>query len=54
MPPSQLAGPERRAEAQRYAGLEMLRRTLGAARVPAVQAPEAALAVIAFALPLLD
>jgi 5-methylthioribose kinase len=34
------------AEAARYAGLELLRRTLGAARAPAVSACEAALAVV--------
>lgn len=46
-------GRERRAEADRYAGIELLRRTLGAARVPAVEAPRASLAVIDFALTLL-
>jgi 5-methylthioribose kinase len=35
------------AEAARYAGLELLRRTIGAARVPAVEGDEAALAVLA-------
>ncbi len=44
---------ERRHEANRYAGIELLRRTLGAARMPAVEAPDASLAVIDFALTLL-
>lgn len=35
------------AEAARYAGLELLRRTIGAARAPAVSTPEAAGAVLA-------
>jgi 5-methylthioribose kinase len=48
------SGPERRAEATRYAGIELLRRTLGAARMPAVEAPGASLAVIDFARTLLD
>jgi len=48
------AAPSVRDDARRYAALEMLRRTLGAARVAAVAAPEASLAVLAFALPLLD
>ena len=39
--------------ARRYAALEMLRRTLGAARVAAVAEPAASLRVIDFALPLL-
>jgi 5-methylthioribose kinase len=43
----------RRAEAQRYAALELLRRTLGAARVAAVETPAASLAVVDFALALL-
>jgi 5-methylthioribose kinase len=47
-------GAERRRDARRYAALEMLRRTLGAARVAAVDAPEASLAVLDFALALLD
>ena len=44
---------ERRDEANRYAGIELLRRTLGAARVPVVEAPDASLAVIDFAETLL-
>lgn len=48
------AGPERRAEANRYAGIELLRRTLGAARLAAVEAPGASLAVLDFAQTLLD
>jgi 5-methylthioribose kinase len=48
------APAERRTEENRYAGIELLRRTLGAARVPAVEAPAASLAVIDFALTLLD
>ena len=47
------APPERRIEANRYAGIELLRRTLGAARVPAVEGSDASLAVIDFALTLL-
>ncbi len=43
------ADPEATA---RYAALEMLRRTLGAARVPAVEAEVASLAVLDFAEPL--
>jgi 5-methylthioribose kinase len=39
--------------AARYAGLEMLRRTIGAARVPAVEADEAGLAVLEAALRLI-
>jgi aminoglycoside phosphotransferase (APT) family kinase protein len=35
------------ADVARYAGLELLRRTIGAARVPAVLQPEPALAVLA-------
>jgi 5-methylthioribose kinase len=38
------------ADALRYAGLELLRRTLGAARVPAVEGDGASLAVLARAL----
>ncbi len=40
---------ERRAAAERYAALEMLRRTLGAARVEVALAPAAGLAVVDFA-----
>ena len=36
----------RRARAARYAGIELLRRTLGAARHPPVEADAAALAVL--------
>jgi 5-methylthioribose kinase len=43
------APPPRRAEAERYAALEMLRRTLGAARVEVAFAPEAGLAIVDFA-----
>ena len=38
------------ADAFRYAGLELLRRTIGAARVPAVENDGAALAVLARAV----
>ena len=38
------------ADAARYAGIEMLRRTIGAARVPAVAEPEAARSVLAEAV----
>jgi 5-methylthioribose kinase len=38
------------AEAARYAGIEMLRRTIGAARVPCVEDPEAGLAVLRHAV----
>jgi 5-methylthioribose kinase len=41
-------------DARRYAAIEMLRRTLGAARVAVVAAPEAALAVVDFAIERLD
>jgi 5-methylthioribose kinase len=40
-------GAPRLADAARYAGLELLRRTIGAARVPAVEEPGPALAVLA-------
>ena len=40
-------GAPSQEEALRYAGIELLRRTLGAARVPAVEADEAGLAVVA-------
>jgi aminoglycoside phosphotransferase (APT) family kinase protein len=46
-------GPRLDSDARRYAAIEMLRRTLGAARVAVVEAPEAALAVVDFALGLL-
>ena len=36
----------RHADAMRYAGIELLRRTLGAARVPAVESDAAGLAVV--------
>jgi len=39
--------------AVRYAAIEMLRRTLGAARVAAVEDPAAALRVVDFAVALL-
>ena len=38
--------PSQPAEALRYAGIELLRRTIGAARVPAVERDEASLAVL--------
>jgi 5-methylthioribose kinase len=41
------AGAPALADAVRYAGLEMLRRTIGAARVAAVESAEASLAVLA-------
>lgn len=41
------------ARAERYAAIEMLRRTLGAARLAAVAEPEASLRVVAFATQLL-
>jgi 5-methylthioribose kinase len=44
--------PGLRRRALRYAAFELLRRSVGAARVPAVAAPEAALAVVDFALAL--
>jgi 5-methylthioribose kinase len=44
------AAPELRADAERYAALEMLRRTLGAARVAVATEPEAGLAVVDLAL----
>jgi len=44
------AGLATRADADRYAGLEILRRTIGAARAPVVELPEAALPAIAFVL----
>jgi 5-methylthioribose kinase len=47
------AGEPLRADAFRYAALEMLRRSIGAARVAAVAEPEAALAAVEFALALL-
>jgi 5-methylthioribose kinase len=47
------AGPVLREEAIRYAALEMLRRTVGAARVAAVEDPAAALRVVDFATALL-
>ena len=40
------AGAERLADAARYAGVELLRRTIGAARVPDVAGDGPALAVI--------
>jgi 5-methylthioribose kinase len=45
--------PADRERAKRYAALEMLRRTLGAARVAAVAEPAASQRVLDFALPLL-
>ena len=39
-------GPEMAARTARYAGIELLRRTLGAARHPAVEADAASLAVL--------
>jgi 5-methylthioribose kinase len=45
---------ERDARALRYAAIEMLRRTLGAARVAAVAEPAASLRVVDFARSLLD
>jgi 5-methylthioribose kinase len=47
------ADEARRTDARRYAALELLRRTLGAARVAAVETPAASLAVVDFALALL-
>jgi 5-methylthioribose kinase len=47
------AGEELRARAIRYAAIEMLRRTLGAARVAAVAEPESALRSVDFASALL-
>lgn len=47
------AGAQLRSDATRYAGIEMLRRTLGAARVAAVSDPRASLRVVDFALALL-
>jgi 5-methylthioribose kinase len=47
------APPSVADDARRYAAIEMLRRTLGAARVPAVAAPGASLAVLDFAQSLL-
>jgi 5-methylthioribose kinase len=38
------------SDARGYAAIEMLRRTLGAARVPVAEPPEAALAIVDFAL----
>jgi 5-methylthioribose kinase len=43
------AAPSLRAAAERYASIEMLRRTLGAARVAVVEEPERGLAVVDFA-----
>ena len=43
------AGPELRRDAERYAAIEMLRRTLGAARVEVATEPEAGLAVADYA-----
>jgi 5-methylthioribose kinase len=42
-------GAPKLEDAVRYAGLELLRRTVGAARVPAATAPDAALALLATA-----
>jgi len=43
-------GPAAAADAFRYAGIELLRRTIGAARVPAVAQDEASLAVLGTAV----
>jgi 5-methylthioribose kinase len=48
------AGAPLRESASHYAAFEMLRRTVGAARVAVVERPEAALAVIDFALARLE